>query len=170
MSVSPRRPWHWLKSQPTHRRTAPEHESHSTHLVIRHTVDSCTYEQMHFVLVRPCLGMITAAGSQTKTRVKKQAWAKKKLWRRWRKRRENKKKKEDKAYINIYLLSGTNHKALYQGTVSPILPARRLSIKRWTTCSGLLPSQEAELPDTTSPLGSQQPSAPAAQPPQWGHP
>lgn len=41
---------------------------------------------------------------------------------------------------------------------------------RGTTCSGLHPRQEAELPDTLSPPASQQPSVPAAQPPQWGNP
>lgn len=45
--LSLRGPWHQLKLQPTHMRRNPEHESHSTHLVVQYAVDLCAYVRMH---------------------------------------------------------------------------------------------------------------------------
>lgn len=65
---------------------------------------------------------------------------------------------KDKEYIHMYLLSCTDHKAPCQETNTPILPARKLIIQGGISCSGLLPRQEAGLPDAISPSVSQQPS------------
>lgn len=45
----PRGPWHWLKLQPAHTGTAPDHKRHSIHHVVQYAVDSCAYVQMYLL-------------------------------------------------------------------------------------------------------------------------
>lgn len=91
---------HQLKMQHTHMRRAPEHDNHSSHLVVLACYGALCLRVCKFVSVRLCLEIITAQQKpQTKTRNMKLAETKR-LWG---------KGQGEKETIDIYFPSFKDH-------------------------------------------------------------